>query len=420
MGWLRKTDHCDLDLKLIHDLKSPLTCIEGYSQRLLKSAEKGAIDQEALKKIRYCSQQAIGLARDLSDRRAMERGQFTLNRTEFFLEGLLAETAQGFEVICQAKGVCLEIDLPHRMTFLHADPQRIAQVVTNLLSNAVRHTPAGGTVRLGMELEGGFIKIVVEDDGDGIDPRVQTRIFDAFYQGRNPGSSGLGLSICSEIVSLHGGRIGVESEGLGKGARFFFTLPLEPVVGRVRSARTQPWAMASGLSLGVLTIVLSVLASQPAGVPILTAKAPEIAAPAEDRRVLDAPASLPVSRMLAPQPAKTPERLELGRREEDAALARIAYEFEEETVRAGIAFDGSRLESSHAGLPVYAGSGRKEPPAFTERAPAPAAVSAPPAPRVRADESRRADRSVIFYGGTILGLGFIAAPVLFSRRRGLA
>ncbi|MEK9144658.1 MAG: ATP-binding protein [Elusimicrobiota bacterium] len=110
-----------------------------------------------------------------------------------------------------------------------ADKRRLTQVLGNLLENALRHTPKGGGVTVLVERQDREVRFAVRDTGDGIAPEELRKIFESFYQSNAPGGQhgrlGLGLSIAKEIVSSHGGRLWVESQGLGKGATFYFTIP---------------------------------------------------------------------------------------------------------------------------------------------------------------------------------------------------
>jgi len=121
---------------------------------------------------------------------------------------------------------------------IQADERRLKQVVFNLLANAVKFTPDGGWVRLEAARNGSSMILTVADSGIGVDPRHQARIFERFYQvksgitNKTPGS-GLGLPLSRSLVELHGGRIWVESEGLGKGSRFSFEIPLQPAEVRL-------------------------------------------------------------------------------------------------------------------------------------------------------------------------------------------
>jgi histidine kinase len=121
----------------------------------------------------------------------------------------------------------LKTEIGPGLPTLSADKKRLVQVLNNLLENAIRHTPKGGTITVRVERDGSAARFAVVDTGDGIAPGEVGKIFESFYQGAGGagGRLGLGLSISREIVHSHKGRIWVESPGLGKGASFLFTLP---------------------------------------------------------------------------------------------------------------------------------------------------------------------------------------------------
>jgi signal transduction histidine kinase len=131
-----------------------------------------------------------------------------------------------FKADAVAKGVILTAEVPiHQMSVL-ADHDRIGHVFSNLIGNAVRHTPKGGSITLGAETIDGSVRFTVADTGTGVPKEYQARIFERFYRVPESGhkGTGLGLYIAKEIVRAHGGEIGAESEP-GKGSRFWFTLP---------------------------------------------------------------------------------------------------------------------------------------------------------------------------------------------------
>ena len=130
--------------------------------------------------------------------------------------------------MAEERGLQLEVD-PQSLTEdeVRADPERLSLVLTNFITNAIRHTSSGGRIVLRGLRQGGQVRFEVSDTGEGIPPEFQARVFDKFF--RVPGSSvqgvGLGLSICREVVEAHGGEIGIESQP-GQGSTFWFTLPL--------------------------------------------------------------------------------------------------------------------------------------------------------------------------------------------------
>ena len=110
-----------------------------------------------------------------------------------------------------------------------ADPQRVQLVLSNLLGNAIRHSPEGATVEIAVAPQGGQVRFTVTDHGEGIPAEYQAAIFDRFFRvpGASSGAAGLGLPLAKEVVESHGGRIGVESQ-VGRGSKFWFTLPNAP------------------------------------------------------------------------------------------------------------------------------------------------------------------------------------------------
>jgi signal transduction histidine kinase len=141
------------------------------------------------------------------------------------LEGCI-DTARG---IAEPNGIKVVSDIGSDFPQIFASEIRLAQVINNLVSNAVRYTPVGGTIKLRASLKGKQILIEVEDNGSGISKEAMPRIFEDFYRGdRETEGTGLGLSICKRAVELHGGRIWAESPvpETGKGTRFSVTLPL--------------------------------------------------------------------------------------------------------------------------------------------------------------------------------------------------
>jgi two-component system, NtrC family, sensor histidine kinase KinB len=144
-------------------------------------------------------------------------------RSESLVAEAVAEAAPAF----RDKGVTLESDVAEDVSDVMADPERISHVFSNLLNNALAHTPAGGRVRVTARTESDAVRFAVEDTGEGIPAQHQHRIFERFY--RLPGQSGatgagLGLAIAKDIVEAHGGTIGVQSR-VGEGSCFDFTVP---------------------------------------------------------------------------------------------------------------------------------------------------------------------------------------------------
>ncbi len=213
-----------------HDLKTPLTSIQGYSQAILDGATSRP--ENAARVIYDEAGRMRRLVEDLLDLARIESGQTTFRREPLDLNALLPATLQHVTPLADEKSIALENNWDV-MPPIIGDGDRMAQVITNLLDNAITHTPSGGTISLKAEQAGGGVQIVVSDSGKGIPEGDLERIFERFYQVEksrtraNTGgsSSGLGLAISREIVEAHQGTIRAENNPSG-GATFRVWLPL--------------------------------------------------------------------------------------------------------------------------------------------------------------------------------------------------
>lgn len=218
-----------------HELRSPLNSILGFSQLLLESPEGSFAPQqhEDLTIVHEKAQHLLALVNDLLDLAQIESGQVLFEWSAIPVQDLLVRTLDAFTVRLREKNLQqrVEVEPPHLTVY--ADSRRLEEILTNLVANAVRFTSQGG-LTLRARPEADHVLFSVEDTGAGIDPLDQKRIFDKFYQARRladgtGGGTGLGLAITKKLVEQHGGTMGVES-ALGRGSRFFFTLPrLQPV-----------------------------------------------------------------------------------------------------------------------------------------------------------------------------------------------
>ena len=180
------------------------------------------------------------LVADLHELALVEAGQLQLTLQPTTLGPLLTQARALFAEPAAAKGIALEFTLPAPLPPVQADAERVQQVLHNLLGNALRYTPAGGTITLTAAPTpgqgagaSGLVRIVVADTGPGIAPADLPYVFERFWRAdrgraRAQGGSGLGLAIARQLVEAQGGRIGVEST-LGVGSRFWFTLPCAPL-----------------------------------------------------------------------------------------------------------------------------------------------------------------------------------------------
>ncbi|MDD4923633.1 MAG: ATP-binding protein [Dehalococcoidales bacterium] len=221
---------------ITHELKTPLTVIGGTVDGIMD----GVFNPD-LKHLETIKEQTVTLTRlieDLRDISLAETGQLKLEKILSDISELVNQVVIQFEKSAAEKGVHLQFNDMPALSKLLIDPSRIKQAITNLLTNAIRHTPANGTISVSIENRAKsehfgkrHVLIYVSDTGEGIPPEHLPHIFDRFYRAktarsRNDGGTGLGLAIASQMVQAHGGSLWVESE-LGKGSTFFIALPVE-------------------------------------------------------------------------------------------------------------------------------------------------------------------------------------------------
>ncbi len=168
---------------------------------------------------------------DLFEMAQMDAGGLRLERRPNAIADLVSDTIESFSAVAAQHGVRLEGRVEAGTDPVVMDAQQIGRVLSNLVGNALRHTPPGGWVEIHAGREGGEVRVEVADSGEGIQPEDLPHVFDQFYRGeksrnRATGGAGLGLAIARGIVEAHGGQIWVESEP-GKGSRFVFTIPAE-------------------------------------------------------------------------------------------------------------------------------------------------------------------------------------------------
>jgi len=233
----------DFVANVSHELKTPLTSIQGFAQAILDGT---AADPQHAGGVIY--DEAARLARlveELLDLAKLDTGQAGFDRRPVDLPAILAAIVERLGLKAQQRGIVLE-NRASSLPMLIGDGDRLAQVFTNLIDNALKHTPQGGVVKLGSELEPAWITIHVDDGGPGIPPNELSRIFERFYQldkarsGSGPRGVGLGLAISREIVQAHGGTITAAS-AVGQGSRFSVRLPIvrpqDETLARSRAAK---------------------------------------------------------------------------------------------------------------------------------------------------------------------------------------
>lgn len=216
-----------------HELRTPLTAIKGAVDLMLREVAGPLTEKQIhyLTRVRSNTQHLAGLINDLLDLAKIESGRVEVKSSRVSLSGLMHEVVEGLRPLAAEKVVTLEANIPGPSILVCADRDKINQVLMNLISNAIKFTPAQGRVTVSASSNGSEnVQVSVCDTGPGVPPDEREKIFAKFYQiaelnGLNPKGTGLGLAISKALVELHGGKIWVESEE-GHGSTFSFTLPV--------------------------------------------------------------------------------------------------------------------------------------------------------------------------------------------------
>jgi signal transduction histidine kinase len=216
---------------LAHELRTPLATIDGY----LEGVGDGVMpsDQQTLQVLQAETARLRRLVDDLNAVSHAEERQLDLHPTRCHPDQLITAAVQAAQAAYTAKQVTLAARIDRHLPQITADPDRIGEVLANLLSNALRHTPSGGRVEVtATTIPQRQVQVSVADTGEGIPTELLERIFERFYRvdrarthTPGPGGSGIGLTITRAIVHAHGGQIHAHSQGPGHGARFDVTLP---------------------------------------------------------------------------------------------------------------------------------------------------------------------------------------------------
>jgi signal transduction histidine kinase/CheY-like chemotaxis protein len=215
---------------LSHELRNPLAPIRNAVEviRRLGPPEPGLTMARDV-----IGRQVTHLARlvdELLDVSRISRGKISLKKEPIELSRIISQSVEIARPLIDVRKQRLSVDLPQAPVWLSGDPARLAQVIANLLNNAAKYTPEGGRIELSATAAAGEARIVVSDNGTGIEPQLLPRIFDLFVQGergldRGQGGLGIGLTLVKRLVEMHQGRVEAQSDGPGKGARFRITLP---------------------------------------------------------------------------------------------------------------------------------------------------------------------------------------------------
>ncbi|RLQ95055.1 ATP-binding protein [Falsibacillus albus] len=220
----------DFIANVSHELRTPISMLQGYSEAIIDDIASTEEEKKEIAKIIYDESLRMGrLVNELLDLARMEAGHITLNKENVDLTGFLERVTNKFQGLARDKAINLSVQMDSQKKWFNFDPDRIEQVLTNLIDNAIRHTPEGGSVNVFQKTSDHGITIDVQDTGSGIPKEDLPFVFERFYKAdkartRGRSGTGLGLAIAKNIVDAHRGQITVQSK-LGQGTTFSFFLP---------------------------------------------------------------------------------------------------------------------------------------------------------------------------------------------------
>lgn len=212
-----------------HELLTPLTVLQGNLRAILDDVY--ALNKDEIGTLYEQNKHLIRLVKDLRQLAQAEAGQLPFQMAAVDLAKLAEDTAVSFLPAAAEKNIHIQRDLASNLPHVHADADRLRQVLHNLLANALRHTPDGGQITIAAQRTGDELQLSIADTGEGFPPEMQPYLFDRFYRSdrsrrRDSGGAGLGLAISKAIVAGHNGRIQAASPGINQGSTFSITLPI--------------------------------------------------------------------------------------------------------------------------------------------------------------------------------------------------
>jgi signal transduction histidine kinase len=211
-----------------HELRTPLTNIRGYLEALQDQVLEP--DDTVIASLHEETMLLSRLVTDLQDLTLAEAGQLHLQIAPIALEDIISRAVNGLALETEGKDLSLCVNVPADLPLVEADPQRVGQILLNLLNNAIKHTPPNGEIRVNVRVVQQEVEVRIQDTGVGIAAEHLPYIFKRFYRAdpsraRATGGTGLGLAIVEQLVHAHRGRVAVESQ-IGQGTCFTFTLPI--------------------------------------------------------------------------------------------------------------------------------------------------------------------------------------------------
>jgi signal transduction histidine kinase len=207
--------------ELAHEFRTPLTVIRGQAEAIADGVYPG--DSAHVAPILDSTETLDRLVEDLRTLVLTDAGSLVLHKEPTDLGALSADTVESFRTQAEAAKLTLTAEVADSLPWVELDPARIRSVLGNLLSNALRHTPAGGSIKVAVTGSADELVLTVTDTGQGIPPELLPHVFERFVKGTNSPGSGLGLAIAHDIVAAHGGKLEIESAvGSGTSVRLKF------------------------------------------------------------------------------------------------------------------------------------------------------------------------------------------------------
>ena len=243
---------------LSHELRNPLNVILGYSElffRLPEIAQSPRLVRMA-EALRRNAQSQSQLINDLLDLSRLQRGKISLNQETVSLPAIIDSAVETVREDAAAKRIDIGVNVSDQLLLVDGDRLRLQQIAWNVLNNAVKFTPAGGSIRISLKNDNSDAVLVVSDTGQGIDPVFLPHVFEMFRQAdgsnsRKHGGLGIGLALVRQLVQLHGGTISAESDGANKGAQFTIRLPL---IREPQPLASPSMAASGGVELSVFAL----------------------------------------------------------------------------------------------------------------------------------------------------------------------
>jgi PAS domain S-box-containing protein len=228
---------------LSHELRNPLNVILGYSELLLRmpEIERSTRLAQMAEALRRNAQSQSQLINDLLDLSRLQRGKISLNQETVSVAAIIDSAVETVRADASSKGIDIRLLGSDQLLLVDGDRLRLQQIAWNLLNNAVKFTPHGGSIDIGLKNDNGSAVLDVADTGQGIDPAFLPHVFEMFRQAdssnsRRHGGLGIGLALVQQLVQLHGGTIQAHSDGSNKGSRFTVRLPLLRETGPLSSS----------------------------------------------------------------------------------------------------------------------------------------------------------------------------------------